>query len=352
MEIFEDKDNGIICENDIKSILNIIVIFVFRRLICEVPTNALNKIFMVTGREIKKYNDFKEHYVEIFKYIITRKKLSQRFPDDEEFELKIVQKDIYNFKNKLFLLEQLENFDNNERVDVESLISNNTLTIEHIMPQKLTPTWRELLGSDYEAIHKKYLHTIGNITLTGYNSNLSNKPFCDKRDMENGFKNSRLFLNKELHSLEYWTEKEIINRASYLKDRALKIWTFPKSKYQSEEDNLKTFTLKDDDVSFAGEKIVSFKFMDNKEVNIESWKLFYGKITSILYDLDPVKFKQIVINNNFQYTEVSSTDISKHFKINDFYIYSILGTEKVLLRLRILVEEIGLDLDDLSFTIL
>jgi hypothetical protein len=307
---------------------------------------------MVMGREIKKYPDFKGHYVDIFKYIITRKKLSQRFPDDEEFELKIVQKDIYNFKNKLFLLEQLENFDNKERVDVENLISNNTLTIEHIMPQKLTPVWRELLGSDYETIHKKYLHTLGNITLTGYNSKLSNKSFCDKRDMKKGFRESRLFLNKSLHNLESWNEKDIINRANYLKDRALKIWSFTNSNYQSEEDNLKIFTLKDDDISFSGEKIVSFKFMDNKEVNIESWKLFYGRITSILYDLDPVKFKQIVINNNFQYKESSTTNISEHFKINDFYIYSILGTEKVLSRLRILIEEIGLDLDDLNFTIL
>jgi len=353
MEVFEDKDNGIICENDMKSILTIIVDFVFRRLICEVPTNALNKIFMVMGREIKKYNNYKEYYVEVFKYIITRKKLTLRFPDDEEFGLKIVQKDIYNFKskNKLFLLEQLENFDNKERVDVENLI-NNTLTIEHIMPQKLTPAWRDSLGSDYEIIKEKYLHTLGNITLTGYNSKLSNKSFIEKRDMEKGFKQSRLFLNKALHNLEYWNESEIINRANYLKDRALKIWTFPNSEYQSQEDNLKMFTLNDDDVSFAGEKILSYQFMKEKENTIQNWKNFYKIILSELYNLDPIKFKQIIINNNFQYKKSSATDMHKHFKINNFYIYSILDTETILSRLRTLTEEIGLDLNDLSFTIL
>jgi uncharacterized protein with ParB-like and HNH nuclease domain len=353
MEVFEDKDNGIICENDMKSILTIIVDFVFRRLICEVPTNALNKIFMVMGREIKKYNNYKEYYVEVFKYIITRKKLTLRFPDDEEFGLKIVQKDIYNFKskNKLFLLEQLENFDNKERVDVENLI-NNTLTIEHIMPQKLTPAWRDSLGSDYEIIKEKYLHTLGNITLTGYNSKLSNKSFIEKRDMEKGFKQSRLFLNKALHNLEYWNESEIINRANYLKDRALKIWTFPNSEYQSQEDNLKMFTLNDDDVNFAGEKILSYQFMKEKENTIQNWKNFYKIILSELYNLDPIKFKQIIINNNFQYKKSSVTDMHKHFKINNFYIYSILDTETILSRLRTLTEEIGLDLNDLSFTIL
>jgi uncharacterized protein with ParB-like and HNH nuclease domain len=350
MEVFEDKDNGIICENDIKSILTIIVDFVFRRLICDVPTNALNKIFMVMGREIKKYNNYKECYVEIFKYIITRKKLTLRFPDDEEFGLKIVQKDIYNLKskNKLFLLEQLENYDNKERVDVENLI-NNTLTIEHIMPQKLTPAWRDSLGSNYEIIQKKYLHTLGNITLTGYNSKLSNKSFIEKRDMEKGFKQSRLFLNKALHNLEYWNETEIINRANYLKDRALKIWTFPSSEYQSEEDNLKIFTLNDDDVSFAGEKILSYQFMKEKEVTINSWKDFYLKISFMLYELDPIKFKQIVNNNNMNFR--SSID-SDSVKLNDIYLYTNLSAEAFLSRLRILTEEIGLDLNDLSFTIL
>ena len=196
---------------------------------------------MVLGREIKKYDDYKDNYLEIFKYVITKKSSTQRFPDNEEFGLKVVQKDIYNFKSKLFLLEQLENYDNKERVDVENLISNKTLTIEHIMPQKLKPIWRKSLGSNYEKIQEKYLHTLGNITLTGYNSKLSNKSFIEKRDMEKGFKESRLFLNKSLHSLGCWTEKEIINRANGLRDRALKIWTFPNSEYQSAEDNLKTF---------------------------------------------------------------------------------------------------------------
>jgi uncharacterized protein with ParB-like and HNH nuclease domain len=343
MEVFEDESNEIICKDDVKSILNIIVIFVFRRLICEVSTNALNKFFMTIGRDIKnieKYADFKEHYVEIFKYIIARKKLSQRFPDDKEFELKIVQKDIYNFKNKLFLLEQLENFDNKERVDFEKV------TVEHIMPQTLNPAWRESLGSDYEAIHEKYLHTLGNITLTGYNSKSSNKPFYYKRDEV--FKKSRLFLNKSLHNLESWNEKDIINRANYLKDRALKIWSFTNSNYQSEEDNFKTFKLKDDDVSFAGEKIVSFKFMENKEENIKSWRDFYRKITLILYDLYPVKFKQIIIQNDYIFT--SSVDSQNH-KIDDFNIYLNLSSEVFLSRLRIMFTGVDLGLDDLSFTI-
>ena len=351
MEVFDDKEQGIISDDETNAILEIIVIFVFRRLICEVPTNALNKIFMVLGREIKKYNDYVEKYLEIFKYIITKKKLSQRFPDNEEFSLKIIAKDIYNLKskNRLFLLEQLENFDNVERVDVENLLSLNELSIEHIMPQKLTSEWRESLGVDYEIVYETYLHTLGNITLTGYNSKMSNKSFEEKRDMEKGFKESRLFLNKDLQNMEIWDKNTIIQRANTLKDRALKIWSYPLSSYESEEDKLKLFTLADDDINFSGEKIISFKFMDDKEKNISSWKDFYKIISTILFELDPIKFKQIVSENNYIYEGQSLHRDS--YKIDDFYIYTNLSAESILTRLRLMIDKIDLDLDDLVFTI-
>jgi len=351
MEVFNDKNKNIISDSEIDMILNTIVFFVFRRLICEVPTNALNKIFMVLGREIKKYKDYEESYLEIFKYIITKKRLTQRFPDDEEFASKIIQKDIYNLKskNRLFLLEQLENFDNVEKVDIENLLSSNTLNIEHIMPQTINAKWRETLGLNHEIIHEKYLHTLGNITLTGYNSKMSNKPFIEKRDMEKGFKESRLFLNKSLHNIEEWDEESIKNRAKFLKDRAMKIWTYPISSYESEEDKLKLFTLADDDVNFSGEKITSFKFMDDKEKNINSWKDFYKIVSNTLFELDPIQFKQIIDSNGYIY-EGNSTERDS-YKIDSFYIYTNLSAESILSRLRVIIDKIGLDLDDVTFTI-
>jgi len=350
LEILEDFENDIISQNDLVSILEIIVSFVFRRLICEVPTNALNKIFMVLGREIKKYKEFEEKYIEIFKRVITQKRYSQRFPENDEFSKRIVKKDIYNFKNKnkLFLLEQLENFENKERVDVENLVSSNELTIEHIMPQTLTPVWRESLGSNYNEIKEKHLHTLGNLTLTGYNSKYSNKPFLEKCNMDKGFKESRLFLNKMLSNLDYWNEETIKQRAGMLKDKALKIWEYPESSFIPEEDNANIFTLAEDDKNFTGEKILSFKIMEDKEIKVDSWKDFFKKVSKILFDLDPVLFKNISENNSFIYTGEILKDA---IKIDDYYLYANLNIETFLQRLRILVSELGLDLDELHFTI-
>ena len=350
MELFYDLEIDIIDSNDLNIMLEIIVSFVFRRFICEVPTNALNKIFMVLGREIKKYNDYKNNYLEIFKRVITIKKYSQRFPTNEEFVEKMKVKDIYNFKNKnkLFLLEQLENFDNRERVDVENLISTNELTIEHIMPQTLTPIWREQLGTNYEIIKEKYINTIGNLTLTGYNSKMSNKPFLEKRDMEKGFSESRLYLNKSLARLDQWTETEIKNRALKLVEKSLIIWNYPESTYESEEDKLKLFTLSDDETNFTGEGILAYKIMEDKENKVDSWKEFYKKVCKVLYELDPVKFKKIITDHTYIYI---GSILKDAFKIDDFYVYSNLNIESFLTRLRIIVNEIGLNLDEVSFII-
>lgn len=350
MEAFDDSAQGIISESDLVEIFQIIVSFVLRRIISDVPTNALNKIFMVMGKEIKKYIDYKDEYLEIFKRVITQKRYSQRFPDDDEFSSKITTKDIYNFKNKnkLFLLEQLENFNNKERVDIENLVSTNELTIEHIMPQTLTPAWRESLGKNYALIKEQYLHTLGNITLTGYNSKMSNRPFLEKVNMDKGFKESRLFLNKMLPQLNKWDESTILNRADLLKNKALKIWKYPISNYNSKEDDLKIFTLADDDVNFTGEKVLSFKIMEEKEIKVNSWKDFYKKASIILFDLDPIQFKEIAKKNTLIYT---GSILKDAMKIDDFYLYSNLSIEAFLARLRILVLDIGLNLEEVSYNI-
>jgi uncharacterized protein with ParB-like and HNH nuclease domain len=223
LEIFDYYESNTISKNNLINILCTIETYAFRRLICNVPTNALNKVFMTLGREIKKHTDFKDKYFEIFKYTLINKKYSQRFPENEEFSEMLRNRDIYNFKskNKLHLLERLENYDNVEKVNVEELLSEGELNVEHIMPQTLSNKWKESLGKNWDEIHNEYLHTLGNITLTGYNSRMSNRPFLEKRDIEKGFKDSKLSLNKYLWNLEIWNENTIIKRAEKLKNIAL-----------------------------------------------------------------------------------------------------------------------------------
>ncbi|MDB0440176.1 DUF262 domain-containing protein [Clostridioides difficile] len=358
LELFDDYNEGVINKKSLVESLNLVECFILRRIVCDVPPNALNKVFMNLGREIKKFSDYKENYSQILKYIFINKKSSQRFPTDSEFSNAFETKDIYNTKskNKLYILERLENYNNKEIVDLENLINNNTLNIEHIMPQTLTNKWKELLGENYKEIHDKYLHTIGNLTLTGYNSKLSNKTFEEKKEMESGFKDSRLYLNKYISYIDKWDEEEIKNRTKILLKRALEIWEYPIVTYEPPNNSENIFTLEDDDVNFTNESIVSFSIL-GEQYKVKNWTEFYEQVAFTLYDLDSVRFNSIIektykrdfIDNN------KSKDVSKlrrGVRISEnIYLETHLNTEAKLNIMRFLINEFDIELDEVIFSI-
>ncbi|GAA6885337.1 DUF262 and DUF1524 domain-containing protein [Helicobacter pylori] len=226
LELYSDYSDRVLSEDDFKHSIDLIESYICRRAVCGLGTNSLNKVFPSFTKHIQKdeyFKSLKAHFGSL-----TEK---QRFPNNDEFKDRFITIDFYRFKKNIYFFERLEKFDTKEPVDTQKC------NIEHIIPQTLTPEWQRDLGENFKAIHEKYLHTIGNLTLTGYNYEYSNKPFQEKRDMENGFKQSSLKLNQSLKDLESFGEKEIEKRASDLADWALKIWTYP---------NLEAETLEED----------------------------------------------------------------------------------------------------------
>ncbi|RVY60708.1 DUF262 domain-containing protein [Helicobacter pylori] len=193
----------------------------------ELTQADLIRNYIVMETEVKKQEDFYNQYWRAMEENFGSLTGNQKFPNDFEFKDSFITKELYG-RNKTkkkktkYFLERLENFDTKEPVNTQEC------TIEHIMPQTLNLEWERDLGENFEAIHEKYLNTIGNLTLTGYNEKYSNNSFQEKRDMEKGFKQSPLRLNQSLKDLESFGEKEIEKRANDLVDWALKIWTYPK----------------------------------------------------------------------------------------------------------------------------
>lgn len=175
LEVYDDYGQQKLSKEDFITILELVEAYVFRRSICGVPTNSLNKTFATISKEIDKDN-----YMESAIAAFLLQDSHRRFPKNEEFIQESLVKDVYNFRNRNYLLRKLENFNRKEIVDIESY------TIEHIMPQNknLSSEWRESLGISWEEIHNTYLHRLGNLTLTRYNSELSDKPFLVKREMK------------------------------------------------------------------------------------------------------------------------------------------------------------------------
>ncbi|RVY68958.1 DUF262 domain-containing protein [Helicobacter pylori] len=217
LELYSDYIDGVLSKQDFIPILALTESYICRRMVCGLGTNSLNKVFPSFTKHIQKDEYFKSLKAH-FGYLTEK----QRFPNDDEFKDLFITIDFYHFKKNKYFLERLEKFDTEEPVDTQKC------DIEHIMPQTLNPKWEEDLGENFKAIHEKYLHTIGNLTLTGYNSEYSNNSFQEKRDMEKGFKQSSLKLNQSLKDLEPFGEEKIKKRANDLADWALKIWTYPK----------------------------------------------------------------------------------------------------------------------------
>ncbi|TPH98110.1 DUF262 and DUF1524 domain-containing protein [Helicobacter pylori] len=219
LELYSDYSDGVLSKQDFIPIIALTESYLVR-IAVRGGTNGLNKLFASFAKHIQK-----DEYFESLKAHFGSLTNNQKFPNDDEFKDRLITIAFYNkFKKKTkCFLERLENFDTKEPVDTQKC------TTEHIMPQKLTKKeWERDLGENFQEIHNKYLHTIGNLTLTGYNSTYSNKSFQEKRDMEKGFKDSPLRLNQGLRGLESFGEKEIKKRANDLADLALKIWTYPK----------------------------------------------------------------------------------------------------------------------------
>lgn len=219
LEVYGDYADKRLAKKDLITILRLVESYVFRRIVTGIPTNALNKVFVTLAKDIDK-----EHYLESVQAAFLAKTRSARFPRDEEFRLAFVVKDVYNFRIRKYLLNKLENYDEKELVNVDSC------TIEHIMPQNehLSAEWQAELGPNWQEIQARYLHTIGNLTLTGYNSVLSDRPFLEKRDMEGGFADSPIRLNRGLAKLWHWNKDEIEKRGQELANIAMNVWPMPR----------------------------------------------------------------------------------------------------------------------------
>ena len=220
LELYQDYKNGLLTEKDFLQGLRLVESYVFRRAICNIPTNSLNKTFANFGRDLKK-----DRYLESIQAQFIMLPSYRRFPDDEEFKREIQVRDLYNFPRRSYWLRRMENFNRRERVPVAEY------TIEHILPQnpELSAEWCAALGPEWQRVQATWLHTLGNLTLTGYNSSYSDRPFTDKRDMEGGFKDSPIKLNMYtgLGTLQVWDEAAIKLRAKKLAELAISVWALP-----------------------------------------------------------------------------------------------------------------------------
>ena len=217
LEMYDDYFKEKLPPEDFIDAVRYVESYVFRRAVCSIPTNSLNKTFATFTRSLRK-----DRYLESILAHFQQLPSYRRFPNNQEFRGAIKVRNLYNNRTS-YWLRRLENHDRKEPVPVDEY------TVEHILPQNenLPKTWRDSLGEDWRGTQETWLHTLGNLTLTGYNTEYSDRPFAEKRDMKGGFRESPLRLNEGLGELTVWDEDAIQRRAEALAQKALSVWKGP-----------------------------------------------------------------------------------------------------------------------------
>jgi predicted transport protein len=309
LELYDAYAGGGLTVADFAAAVRLVEGYVFRRAICAIPTNSMNKTFGTFGKALKK-----DRYLESIKAHFLTLPTYRRFPSDDEFRRGLHTRDLYNFRSRSYWLRRLENHGRKERVPVDEY------TIEHILPQNpdLSTPWREALGPDWQRVQQQWLHTLGNLTLTGYNTEYSDRPFAEKRDMAGGFKESPLKLNAGLGHLEAWNEIAIQERAGKLADLALTVWTAPKldaatlAAYQPKKESAASgYSIKDHPHLLSGEMCEVFEEFRKQvlaldpNVSEEFLKLYVAyKAETNFVDVVP-QAKRLRLSLNMTFAEIN-----------------------------------------------
>lgn len=313
MKVYEDFANSFIDKETFIEVLELVQSFTWRRFIAGFGTEGRNKIFMTLYDKIENNN-----YLFSVQKALLKLTGNSRFPRNSETVNALKEKDVYNIKpkNRTYLLERLENFENNEPVFIEG---NPDITIEHIFPQNPDRQWKnELPEEDYNFIKENYLNTIANLTLSGNNGKLGNKVFSYKRDLENaGYKASRLWLNKYLSNLEIWNKEEIEKRFDYISERFLKIWNLPEIDISDENVNSEINIFEADDPTHR--KLDYAIFLDQK-LEIREVARLYQEIFKQLFELQPETFFTTDLSEKLGLTKTPVEDnLRQAYQINETY---------------------------------
>ena len=266
LEVYSDYEAGTITHQEMLDVIEMVTSYVFRRAVCRVPTNSLNKTFAGFSSVVRK-----DRYLDSVKAHFLSMKSYRAFPTDADFLSALQTSDLYNFRRRSYFLRVLENYGRKEHVTIEDY------SIEHIMPQNenLSEEWQVALGPDWQDVQHRLLHTLGNLTLTGYNSEYSDHAFAKKRDMEGGFRDSPLRLNKGLGTLDTWNAGQIEARAERLAKEAVAIWSRP----SLSDDVLAEFQAQGPDAGFSIE--------DHPNLLAPARRALFEKFSTEVLALDP-----------------------------------------------------------------
>lgn len=353
--IFDDYRNGVIKQEILEKVLTFFFNYLLRRIICGVTSNSLRGLYKTLyNRIFSDSENLKNYYdsiVQFFMQLNTR----DAVPSDSVFKDALLNTDLYNKKNVCkYVLKSIENI-TEDGSEGKEVVDISTLSIEHIMPQTLTDEWKKDLGSDYRRVHEKYLHNLGNLSLTGYNSELGQKSFAEKKKMIEDKNSHIVVLNKDVLDKVVWNESAITKRADRLSNILLKIFRIEKPdkaiKFAGENERRLSIG---EDFDASGTKPTSFIFLGGSSF-VSSYADLLSQMMQSFYDLDSELFEKLA-RQNFKLAKTSrayiTTDMALlrrpgQIKDTNIYFETNLSANNIISFIQKVMSEYQLDTDEL-----
>jgi len=342
-------------ENEVFKVIDLVENYLARRIVCNMPGNALTQVFCALHKDVLKsieeYSsanvELDNSYSDILAYHIMRRDGNYQLPRDMQFVESIKTRDAYHMLKpfQIFLFERLENSVHGEYNDVATDMKKKDATIEHIMPQTLNGDWKAMLGDNFEEIQDKYLHTFANLTLTGINSELSNKPFEIKRDGKTignevypGYKNSKYRLTKSVTSCDKWTEIELQNRCNEIVATFLRLYPLPQTTFKPLPKPVDEVSLEDETFTPTNRQLKGFRLYDN-EYSETTWKDMLLRVVKMITEKYPDIVDSLYDKGSYFWTsKTANLDYCTQIGV-DKYLWTTMGNKSKLACLRYLFEK-------------
>lgn len=350
--------------DELYEVLNSIETYWARRIICNLPTNALAKVYATLHNDVLRHiNAFAKHgltfqssYLKVLNFLLIKKQGTSALPSDIEVSTEFKTRNIYHMplQYKQFLFERMNNGLSKERVDVIGEMKSGNVSIEHIMPQTLTNAWRAELGDDFQRIHDTYLHTFANLTLSAYNQQYSNSPFSIKKEgftdrngnQVIGFNKSIYSLSEGLRDVTHWSEAEIIKRQEHLLNKCLTIWPMPTSDFKPFDNPTDIVVFDDGETELTGRKIAGYTFNGDFHAVI-SWKEMLIEVCQSVYQQHKTSLENLAAKSTYHFR---SEDQEGYYKIAlNVFVFTDNSTWTKMQILKNLFQECGISPDTLSF---
>lgn len=364
MNVLRHHGAGYLTHAELTDIFKLIEIYFSRRIVSGIDTTSVDRFFASLHKDVLSYQKSNPDtsYIDVLRYIFISRVGQTRMPDDTEYENAIRTREAY-YQRNAFLVYVLTSIESSSKESVYTLnqISEGKLklTIEHIMPQTLaSKSWQEMLGAEFERIHRDYLHTLANLTLTGYNSEYSNRPYHEKMHLEIkdkktgeikkvGFAESALPINKWIAKQDVWNGQTLKHRQDWWVAKLKQVWPMPITEFEPKIEDTAVYLL--DDLDLTGTSVKSVEVFGEKS-SVSNWALALDTIVEVIHD-NRANFFEMLNQDEFVSRSIRSDNsvFRASLEIHDtgFYVDIATSTNTKLRLIHKLAEVYNINRDDI-----